>query len=477
MFQISVKNKTLVQIALLIVLICILLLLDELRIDIDYVLVAFACSGVIGLIYCYPNFVIRYIMIFFMAIGNLTGVMICEHSNLWLTEMGIASFWVGSFPLLLAGYVLFIATIWMLDSRYNKDRNLGDETNVWFKLADFGISLKAIIVFFLALLAIMIFMNIAFHPAFIEHIDRFTFKNRYLTDFWERLAGWMFLGSPVLIGTILRHKKEAKLIVVSAMVALAFFCAYLVFVGEKFGGFWLLVVNLCMVFSLYGQLMEVKKLRKKIILFGKILTLLFMLLILHLSVTYSWKPSQIFENYLLQRTAQQGQLWWRTYSLDRNNDTHINELEDETRTYFQSSDKNEKDYRHAIYKIMRFTVPVNIFNQRIYQGNGSRYSTSTFSSIFYYFKRIGILIYAILAGFFFWLLVKMFLYSINHSYILEMLISTKLLGLSYGALTMSEFNLLFQVKPLLYLMLFCSLIFFRKYFNKKCRSHGRAYEP
>lgn len=69
MFQISVKNKTLVQIALLIVLICILLLLlllllDELRIDIDYVLAAFACSGVIGLIYCYPNFVIRYIMIF-----------------------------------------------------------------------------------------------------------------------------------------------------------------------------------------------------------------------------------------------------------------------------------------------------------------------------------------------------------------------------------------------------------------------------
>ena len=74
MFQISVKNKTLVQIALLIVLICILLLLlDELRIDIDYVLAAFACSGVIGLIYCYPNFVIRYIMIFFYGYWKFNG--------------------------------------------------------------------------------------------------------------------------------------------------------------------------------------------------------------------------------------------------------------------------------------------------------------------------------------------------------------------------------------------------------------------
>lgn len=476
MFQIAVKKKTMVQLGAFAAITSILLLIDAMRIDVDWLLGILACMGFFRLLYNYPNFVIRYIMIFFMAIGNLVGVMICEHSKLWLTEMGITSFYCGSFPLLLAGWFLLIVTVWMLDVRYNQGKDWTNRPIINLSLAGHPASLKALAIVFLAFISVILFLSVAPHPAFLENMDRFTFAQKYLTDNWKRAAGWVFSGSPILIAALFNYKRESKSLILLASIGLTFFCLYLFYIGEKFGGFWSLIVNLCIVFSIYGQKMDVKRLRQRVFSLGKIFLILFMVLVVHLMITHSWGPSQVFTNYLPQRTAQQGQLWWRTYSIDRNHDTRFNELSDETRTYFQFSDKNEKDYNHAIYKIMRFTVPADIFNRRINNGNGSRYSTSTFASIFYYFKRIGVIIYPIIAGLVFWLFMKMFLYSVSHFYVLEMILSAKILGVSYGALAMSEFNLLFQFKPMIWIGVFCGLVLFRKYLARARCKHWSAYE-
>lgn len=165
-------------------------------------------------------------------------------------------------------------------------------------------------------------------------------------------------------------------------------------------------------------------------------------------------------NYLTQRIAQQGQLWWRTYSLDQFNGTRIDELQDETATYFQTNDIAEKQYNHAIYKIMRFTTPSDLFEAKI--TSGSRYSTSTFASMFYYFKTPGVIVYGILGASFLWGIMRIFIYAIRGEYLIELCISSKLLLNAYNALSQSEFNLIFTYKNLVYFSLIIALYIIRK---------------
>ena len=117
-----------------------------------------------------------------------------------------------------------------------------------------------------------------------------------------------------------------------------------------------------LVFSIKGQNIDVKKIRKIFFKLTATSIILLIILVAHITLTYG---SAEVSNYLPQRIAQQGQLWWATYKQDKNNYAHIDELDDEFQTYFQFSDINEKKYNHAIYKIMRFVTPDEIFQQKI----------------------------------------------------------------------------------------------------------------
>lgn len=118
MHQIRLKSSTINQLLIILLATFILLMLDLLEIDVDYFLLALGAFAISAFYYKYPNFLIRYIMLFFMAVGNLVGVLICEHSSIWLSELSIYAGHVGSFPLLLCGWFLLIAVVWMLDIRF-----------------------------------------------------------------------------------------------------------------------------------------------------------------------------------------------------------------------------------------------------------------------------------------------------------------------------------------------------------------------
>lgn len=167
-----------------------------------------------------------------MAIGNLVGVMICEHSKLWLLEMGITSFYCGSFPLLLAGWFLLIATVWMLDVRYNQGKDLTNRPIINLSLAGHPASLKALAIVFLAFISVILFLSVAPHPAFLENMDRFTFAQKYLTDNWKRAAGWVFFGSPILIAALFNYKREPKSLILLASIGLTFFASTF-FISER----------------------------------------------------------------------------------------------------------------------------------------------------------------------------------------------------------------------------------------------------
>lgn len=459
MYKIIVSKESILQIGILIAVIVLLFLVELFKVNIDYLLATATLLVLMKLAYSQPNFIIRYIMLIFMAVGNLVGVFICEHSSLWLVELGVRSGYQGSFPLLLAGWTILIFVVWMLDKRHPINTDLTHKEFVKIKLGNYSINLYQILVVLAFIFAIISFTSVASKPAFMEHLDRFVYRDRYITRPIEVMTNSIYAMLPILLMMIVKriHNSWHWLIYGTFL----FYCTYLFFVGEKFGGFWYVIVDICIILSLYARKLPTETVRGWLWKLTKIFCILLLVVFVHFKLTYSIGAVDFVQNYLPQRIAQQGQLWWRTYALDKNNSIRIDEIGNETRTFFQVNNKYEKEYKHAIYKIMRFTTPDDIFQRKII--SGSRYSSSTFASMFYYFKRAGVIIWAIIGGCLFWGIMYLLMYAVSHLYILETFLAAKLLVNCYSVIAMSELNVLFQFKFLLYFIIILVLIFIRKY--------------
>lgn len=459
MYKISCDKNEIAQISILSAVTVLLLLVDIFEVNIDYLLAIGTLLVLIKLSYYHPNFIIRYIMLFFMALGNLIGVLICEHSSLWLIEIGARAGLQGSFPLLLAGWTIFIFVVWMLDRKFHPNVDVLDKNFIKIKFGKYSIDLFQILIVFTFLFAITSFANVASNPAFLEHIDRFVYRERYITRPLEVMTNSIYAMLPILLMMIVKriHNSWHWLIYGTFL----FYCTYLFFVGEKFGGFWYVIVDICIILSLYARKLPTETVRGWLWKLTKMFCILLLVVVVHFKLTYSIGAVDFVQNYLPQRIAQQGQLWWRTYALDKNNSIRIDEIGNETRTFFQVNNKYEKEYKHGIYKIMRFTTPDDIFQRKII--SGSRYSSSTFASMFYYFKRAGVIIWAIIGGCLFWGIMYLLMYAVSHLYILETFLAAKLLVNCYPVIAMSELNVLFQFKFLLYFIIILVLIFIRKY--------------
>lgn len=404
-----------------------------------------------------PNFIIRYIMIFFMSIGNVVGVYICENFNLRLSELDIVSFYSGSFPLIVLGWFVFLCTLFFLDSKYPLSLNSKSYPIINFKLGQIDLSVKRVVPIIFSCLTLILLVRVGGHPFFLEGIDRFIYQERYLQGIWRQIVGWASLCLPIIIYIIGKERSKFNLL------GLVLYLIFLFLTGEKFGGFWNVIVTGCIIYSIYSQNYDKRILYDILIkvLIGFICLLT--ILLVHRSLNYdsSWQSNT---NYFLQRTAQQGQLWWKTYNSEKDKPFKLNELNDEIKTYFELSDDNIKDYNHAIYKIMRLTTPPDIFDKKL--ESGSRYSTSTFATVYYYFKELGVIFYGIVGATCFWAIMRAFMYSVQHLYLIEMYISGRLLFDSYAALTQSEFNLLLSYKSLIYIVIFGCLFLLRMHLNK-----------
>lgn len=423
--------------------------------ELDFCIIIFAALYVLLLGIYNPSFILRYIMLFFMAVGNILGVYICENENIWLSELAIQSFHAGSLPLIVIGWSIFITTLFLLDLFFEFS-DCKKNNNLRLKVGVYHLSLIEFVPIFALILNLIILIKVIPHPFFLDGLDRFMYRNLYLPGIWSRSLAWLETLTPIFLYLV--FVKRAK---IGFLILLTYSLA-LFLTGEKFGGFWNLIVFACIIYSA-NHIKQSKKDKFAILKKAGVGFLcIFIILMLHLTLNTGNFNFSNNSNFLIQRFAQQGQLWWRTYSLDQFNGTRIDELQDETATYFQTNDIAEKKYNHAIYKIMRFTTPIDLFEAKI--ASGSRYSTSTFASMFYYFKTPGVIIYGIVGAIFLWVIMRSFIYAIRGEYLIEMYLSSKLLLASYKALSQSEFNLIFTYKNVACFLLIIAMYIVRKRF-------------
>lgn len=416
----------------------------------DILLFTFIVFG-IGLFFEKPNFLIRYMLFFFGLTGNILGVYVIENSNLYLTELNINSAYAGSLPLLVIAWSLFLIILLVLDMLFPVNTKCNSmEFRIVFK--GFRINCFELLQYFMLLLVAILWLHLWRNPYYLEHMDRFAYHLTYVTGGYKRIFAWCVYCVPAVC--YMAIKKHSKI----AVLDLVLYGALLFWTGEKFGGFFNIVLNIGLIYSIYGEGYSSEDIRKILFKFMIVFIALLSIVFVHRGLNYNSSIDEEFA-YFKQRMAQQGQLWWRTYSIDKDHDMRFNELDSEINTFFETNDFNEKYYNHAIYKIMRFTTPLDMFWRKI--DSGSRYSSSTFASFYYYFKELGVIVYSTIGAIVFWFFHRMFIYSIKNSYLIETLISAKLLTVCYAFFSQSEFNFLFSIRTIVYIVIFSLLCIIR----------------
>lgn len=409
--------------------------------------------------FVFPMFYLRFPFVFFTAVTNILGVLIIERESLFLPELNIYGYPNHSSFYLLFTWFLVLASINMLENLFPLFEVLpkGKEAIIYCKVGNICIPVFFIIEVIFIGFFLMQFISILNHPFFQEHMDRFLYANKYISPWQSKIIGYFtYILPAVVAGTF--HKNYRKM----SLCALFVFAIYKFWTGEKFGIFFLAFCYAFMIISYLKQNVDLKVAVKH---FSKALLILLFLtgvILGHRILLYHSTADQN-KDYLIQRIAQNGQLWWAMYDLSNSSNPDSSELNEELDRFFTL--KNKHNYNSEIYKIMKKTTPFDLFWNKI--NNNSRYADSTFASIYYYFKEPGLLISAVLFGILFWGLTRYFLAAYSNMYFPELIISGKMMIIMNTVLTQSDFHMIFSYQTIVCVFCVICLGVWRSYPNRK----------
>lgn len=349
------------------------------------------------------TYFVKYFAFIFAAIGTVLGAVIIElFPEQYLGELRCQSHFTGSLPLLIFSYSIFLYVLELRDYHY------GDNIkNVQVDAIGKGQSKRVINIFAFGsgILLVVLFGYVATHtlPASLLKIDRFGFALRYEMP-WiiSKISAYSYL---LLVFPLLALVYANRIV---AIVSIFLYCAFNFWVGEKFGAFFTLMCIMLIVMYNKIVLIDQKKLRKYLTV---IIGVFIVLVVVAVAIMSSLTDSNPYE-YFTQRTAQQGQLWWRTYDL-YSGTAHPNEFVNEINAFVEG----EKSVRESvwanngIYKVMYLCAPESVVSSRL--AGGSRYTQADYAVMYYYFGIPGVIIYSIIMGLIISCIVNSFIHAVQ----------------------------------------------------------------
>lgn len=403
------------------------------------------------------EFLIRYFYILFIQATNLIGVFIIENSDIWLPELAVFSTDKNSlFPLAVIHW-LFFHLLYFFDILLAD----AEPQRIIRQMKEEKVASELILVVFFIVVTILLNRGLM-HPAFSFGFDRFQYAKVYLAGRWDTLFTVMNYLIPVCAVMLLSEHRGFTAAVLVLLVGM------LLLFGYKFGAFLDILYLLSPILII--------KIGKNYKTIFRIITGLILVLVLvvfgHNSLTYGKSLSSNF-TYLLQRTAQQGQLWWALYDQEPEDTLHVDELGDETKVFFTNDLSIKTQYDYGIYKIMRIVTPSDLFENKI--NNGSRYAASTSATVFYYFKYYGFLIYLPLTAFVFAYIVNRYYRHVMAGDCIESIIAGRYMLVMLNVMIQSDFHVLFSRRMVLFLFVYIYLRIFRSH-GKEIIFHHNAEE-
>lgn len=373
----------------------------------------------------YPNFIIS-------ISGFILGCTLCEFSNVNLFELAEFAHYVGSLPLIITLYIIFLLSLAFLDGLIQDYQSKLPEQNYSHKMKQIWhyASLLSVMIF------IVLFLKVARNPAFVMGYDKASYQRLFNLD----SGVFKYLGSitPVILTfTIIDYYNGYKK---TGMLGMVLYILYYLWIGHKFGAFFKFFTVFVM--ARYDSIIKMsqKKLTKYICVFVAVI-----LCILPITglLAINMSGGGILEDYLLWRVTAQGQLWWKTFEVSK--ETHMNEFHNEIDAIFidNSVISTQTNANYGMYKIMYLCGKDNYVKMRL-QG-GSVYTESGYASAYYYFGAAGGVIYAVFFAFLFAITRNAISRAIRRATLIRLVVFIRVFNLLFAS--MATFSFHSFVKP------------------------------
>ena len=339
-----------------------------------------------------PYFLLKYFFCVFASTAVIVGCTMCEFSGTYLGELWEWSHYVGSLPLLCTQHVIFYLVLMFFDGMskmrmvnispaHTSVNNFSDQsrTNEYLHY----ISILCVLVL------LVMFLRIARNPAFILQMDRVEYEDQFhvKTGIFLQLANnaSILVAFPML-DYFNGHKRTGK-------VGMTLYILYSLWNGNKFGPFMTFLGTFIIIN--YEQIQKID--RKKITKYVYVGLFAIMVLVLVAGALAANMWGSIIDEYLTMRTAQQGQLWWKTYAItDR---THLDEFDDELNGIFKPNDpRSNVGEMYGEYKNMYLCCNNSLYISWRLKG-GTTYTSCGFACAYYYLMIPGVLIWAVFIAF------------------------------------------------------------------------------
>lgn len=416
----------------------------------DFILLFISIFMLMCLFNYKPYLFLKYFCNIFYCIYMLVGVFLCDNTNLYLYEIEKISHYNGSFSLVILYFIIFFLSIMMFEKKITK--------NIKYYLSEEKVKKNKnnskFIYYIFFIVGLIMFLFVAKNPSFASHFDRFNYKSYYLPKWVSSLQSNMTYCIPLLLlPAIYNNKKINFKLICKILFILSPFILYGIWTGNKFGLFLKIFIALASPAIVYigkknlkhskmeSLNVEEKFLKESNFKIKKTLLLTLAIFII-LLLPYYLLRNLNFSESMINRAAQQGQLWWATFEIEQNNTMHINELNDEIKPILESFNGDTISDSYGIYKIMKLTTPYKTYLNKL--ANGSRYSAQGIDIAFYYFKYVGIIMHAILRAFVEVALVNLLIKFVFSCRVIETYIISKLIIIEHFIFTQGDLYMLFS---------------------------------
>lgn len=373
-----------------------------------------------------------------MCAFNVLGVFCCE-CGVFLQELQVTSFYSNALAPITIFWILFIGSICFVAGRSRKQV---DATPV--QSID-GRWVNAILIVALFLEA-TVFSQIAMNPYFAVGADRFEYLSSYMSGWVASLKSHLVVFVPVAVMAVRGESRK--------LPGLFFVFLILIYIwtGDKFGAyfFMLYLVGLALSYRLGSA-----GARKVLSIFCVVLSLLMCVVFTQNTVLRGYGLEENIE-YLSNRLAQQGEIWWSVYTQAQNGGSGLEAFIEDVALSSVSSDPNAYA-SSGQWKMMDIA------------GHGSHivvsrimskvpYTATTTATMFYYFSWVGCMLFYVVIG----IAYAVYVYSVIRAFaskrVIESIVLTELLIMIHNLLFASNFGDFISVK---FAILFATLLLLR----------------
>lgn len=368
------------------------------------------------LLYRKPELCVKYFPFWFTIIANIFGVAVCEFGNVELVELVTVSHYTGSLPLIILSRWLFVVCLVLADSLFFHECGIQATTH---KLNEHSkwVNILAIIslMFFVAALVDVT----RFPSARISGINRFVWDSTYTDSLFLPSIVTSNLVHLVFFSALATRFGNKKIGIVGTLL----FVIYLFWTGEKFGGYFqVFYLYLWAFFDIFLNI-GVKKLRLAVA--GCLVVLLCFTGVAVFIQGFSSSNTYSGTQFLTNRLAQQGQLWWKTY--EQTHEPHISEFSNEIDVILHGDSTEANNHigsKQGMYMIMYYTAPSDVIDKKL--STGSTYSEAGYAVCLYYFGVAGPLVFSIVMAILISFLVNVMLKALSLGRYFESMLEQRL---------------------------------------------------